>query len=94
MNYLEEQRLKRGSDGLDLKRKEIDRYLNDENIGEKDRLELVHKRAKEIEQKAEMEERVIRNHRKGGGEGLESEFAVNDMYIDAITAKLKVLDKI
>jgi hypothetical protein len=38
-----------------------------------------------------MDEKVLRNNRD---HTIEEEMAVNDMYLDAITAKLKLLDRI
>lgn len=46
-----------------------------------------------MEQKAKMEEDLIRIGGSNGGQ-VEKTIAVNDMYIDAITAKLKILDQI
>ena len=52
---------------------------------------MVKNKAKYLERKVEMEEKVLRNNRT---KTVEEEMAVNDMYLDIITAKLKLLDKI
>ena len=48
-------------------------------------------RAKQLELRAERDEKVLRTH---GNRTVDEEMAVNDMYLDAITAKLKLLEKI
>jgi hypothetical protein len=54
-------------------------------------LNMVKNKAKYMERKVEMEEILIRNNNQ---KTVEDEMAVNDMYLDIITAKLKLLDKI
>jgi hypothetical protein len=72
---------------------QIQKYLNDPNLSEYERLEAVKRQAEQMEQKAKMEEDLIRIGGSNGGQ-VEKTIAVNDMYIDAITAKLKILDQI
>ena len=52
---------------------------------------MVKNKAKFLERKVEMEEKLLRNNRT---KTVEEEMAVYDMYLDIITAKLKLLDKI
>ncbi len=49
-----------------------------------------------MEEKARMDEKLIRNSIKGGDQqsNVEKTIAVNDMYLEAIQAKLKILDQI
>jgi hypothetical protein len=51
----------------------------------------VRAKAKQLETRAAMDEKVLRNN---NSRTVEEEMAVNDMYLDAITAKLKLLDRI
>ncbi len=60
-----------------------------------EKLEVVRMKADQIENRARMEEQMIKNGGSGeGGHSIEKSMAINDMYIDAITAKLKILDQI
>jgi hypothetical protein len=52
---------------------------------------LIKNKAYEIERKAVMDEKFLRNNRD---RTVDDEIAVNDMYLDVITAKLKILDSI
>lgn len=65
--------------------------LNDPNILDSERLKIIKNKAYQIERKAAMDEKVLRNNRD---RTIDDEMAVNDMYLDAITAKLKLLDRI
>ena len=49
-----------------------------------------------MEERAKMDEKLIRNTQKGGDQQahVEKTIAVNDMYLEAIQAKLKILDQI
>lgn len=49
-----------------------------------------------MEEKAKMDEKLIRNNPRSGdpGNNIEKAIAVNDMYLEAIQAKLKILDQI
>lgn len=49
-----------------------------------------------MEERAKMDEKLIRNTVRGGDptEGVEKSIAVNDMYLEAIQAKLRLLDNI
>jgi len=49
-----------------------------------------------MEEKARMQEYLIKQTKNdgSGNENVERNIAVNDMYIEAITAKLKILDQI
>ena len=65
-------------------------------MSEFDRLEEIKKRAKMIEEKAKMNEKLIKYQMKNSdsNSNIEKTMAVNDMYLEAIQAKLKILDKI
>jgi len=72
----------------------LERYLNDPSLNDYERIEAVKRRAEMMEEKARMEEKMIRLN---GGDGatsanVEKTIAVNDIYIEAISAKLKILD--
>ena len=71
-----------------------EKYLNDQNMSEYERLDAVRREAEIMEEKARMDEMLIRNGRQEDSENVEKTIAVNDMYIEAITAKLKILDQI
>lgn len=101
VDYLTLQRLKRAEqEGLYPKRlteaQQIDKLLADaaaHGLSEFERVELVRRRAEIMEQRAMREEQLIRNATGGySAAGVEQVIAVNDRYIDAITAKLKILD--
>ncbi len=62
-------------------------------MNEYEKLDAVRRRAEIMEEKARMDEMLIRND-KGHSETVDKTIAVNDMYIEAITAKLKILDQI
>ncbi len=56
-----------------------------------EKLRLIKERTRQIERKAAMDEKILRNT---NNRTVEDEMAVNDMYLDAITAKLRLLDRI
>ena len=95
-DYLKEMREKnkRASD-FNSNKVMIDQVLKDKNLNEYERMEAVKRRANQMEEKARMQEQLI-NIEKAGDmsyqESVEKTIAVNDMYIDAIQAKLKILD--
>jgi hypothetical protein len=80
----------------------INSFLNDKNLNEYEKMEAVKRKAHAMEERARMQEKLIKVANRGGGNrDLDSHFysdnvdqtiAVNDMYIDAIQAKLKILD--
>ncbi len=74
-----------------MKSKLLDRVINDPNIKDYDRLSAVRQHASKMEQKAKRDELVLMY---AGDVGVAREMEVNDMYLDAISAKLKILDKI
>lgn len=69
----------------------IERQLKDSSRIDSEKVRMIKDRAKQLERKAEMDERILRN---ANDKTVEDEMAVNDMYLDAITAKLKLLDRI
>jgi hypothetical protein len=69
------------------------------DMSELERLELVRKKAEVLERQARREEQLIRNGTISDGQGnntdiVERSIAVNDRYMEAINAKLKILDQI
>jgi len=80
---------------------EIDRVLKNRDMSEAEKYNLLRIKTDQLEQRAEQEERVL--HVIGGGNGgggitgereVERAIEVNDMYIESIKAKLKMLDQI
>lgn len=69
---------------------DIDKIIQNGNLSELDRLEMVRKRAEAIEKQARREEQLIRQEQ--GDHMVERSIAVNDRYMEAINAKLKILD--
>lgn len=65
--------------------------LANPNISDNEKMDFVKKRAELIEKQALRDEMLIR---AGHVDNIEKNIAVNDKYIDAITAKLKILDQI
>ncbi len=66
-------------------------------MSELERLEIVRKKAEALERQARREEELIRNGDKGGQgntDTVERSIAVNDRYMEAINAKLRILDQI
>lgn len=57
-------------------------------------MEAIKMHAELLEQKASMDERLLRVEFGNGKIEVDRTMAVNDMYIEAIAAKLKILDKI
>lgn len=70
-----------------------EKYLKDQSMTEIDRLEEIRKRAMLIEQRAQMDEKLIRNAGDANAT-VDRSIAINDMYLEAIQAKLKILDHI
>ncbi len=91
VGYLDKLREKRRVDGVNVQVQFIDRMINDPNLNEYDRLHVVRQHAHFLESKAKRDEFVMKHT---GNSGVDKEMEVNDMYLDAITAKLKLLDKI
>lgn len=98
MDFLRDLRVKREQDekdGVGPKRlgelQRIEKLLSNPSISETEKLEYVKRRAEIMEKQALREEMLIR---AGHHDNIEKNIAVNDKYIDAITAKLKILDQI
>jgi hypothetical protein len=68
----------------------IEKMIKDPTVSEYDRLNVVRQHAHILEQKAKRDELVLLH---AGNTGVDREMEVNDMYLDAISAKLKLLDK-
>eukprot|EP00347_Sterkiella_histriomuscorum_P004265 403361109 len=97
-DFLKDLRAKREQDerdGVAPKRvgelQKIEKMLNNPNLSEAEKLEFVKKRAELMEKQALRDEMLIR---AGHQDNIEKNIAVNDKYIDAITAKLRILDQI
>eukprot|EP00347_Sterkiella_histriomuscorum_P021103 403335242 len=70
---------------------DINQYLDDNNISDRERFDLVKLRAQQIEEKARLDEQLLiidDNDPKSVQKALE----VNDLYIQSIQAKLKIVD--
>ena len=99
MDYLKDLRQKREkdeADGIVPKRinesSQIEKLLKDSNLTDYERMELIKRRAEIMEKKAQRDEMLIRNGK--ADDHIDKSIAVNDKYIEAITAKLKILDQI
>ena len=99
VDYLKELRIKREQEGGVKKPNQndfIEKYLNDPTLNDYQKLDIIKRKAEIMERKAKMDEQLIKVG-KGSVEGkddVDKTIAVNDMYIEAITAKLKILDQI
>jgi hypothetical protein len=101
VDYLKELRIKREQDEKDglvkyrITEKQFDKYFNDPKLNDYERVEMVKRKAEMMEERARKEEKLIKFGQGGEGRAeVEKTIAVNDMYIEAITAKLKILDQI
>jgi len=75
----------------------VDKYLNDPTLSEVEKLEIVRKRAEAFEEKALRDEKLMKSTNMESVDGkaaIQKTIAVNDMYIEAIQAKLQLLEKI
>ncbi len=70
----------------------INKYLHDPSLNDIQKMEAIKIKAEMLEQRARMDERLLRVEAGNGRMEVEKTMAVNDMYIEAITAKLKILD--
>lgn len=91
LDYLREKRLRRQQGGVNLNVALIDKQLKEADQIDAEKLSMIKKMAKDLEKKAERDELVLRNT---DDRTVEDEMAVNDLYMEAITAKLRLLDKI
>ena len=55
-------------------------------------MDAIKKHADDIEKRANMDEKLMAAESSSGKVEVEKAMAVNDMYIEAISAKLKILD--
>ena len=99
VDYLKDQRVKREQEGYRPKiidDKLWDKYMKDQTLSEYQRLDEIRKRAQLMEEKAKMNEKLVRNTVRDANQtqNVEKAIAVNDMYLEAIQAKLKILDQI
>lgn len=65
--------------------------MKENEIIDSEKLRVIKEKARQLEKKAAMDEKVLRN---ANDKTIDDELAVNDMYLEAITAKLKLLDRI
>ena len=108
-DYLSQMRMKRELKEEGSPRKKtnnemiINSYLKDKNLNEYEKMEAVKRKAVQMENRARMQEKLIQYGSLGGDRDANDEFyadnvektiQVNDMYIDAIQAKLRILDQI
>ena len=66
-------------------------------MNEYEKLDAVKRKADQMENQAKMREKLIKVEQAGGIErhdNVQKTIEVNDMYMEAITAKLKILDNI
>lgn len=91
VQYLNDLREKRKHNGVNMKNRLIDKVIADPMMKEHERLSVVRHHASVLEKKAKQDELVLMY---AGDRGVDREMEVNDMYLDAISAKLKILDKI
>ena len=79
---------------------EIDKVLKSRDMSEAEKYHLLRIKTDQLEQRAEQEERVLLVIGGASGGGISGEreveraIEVNDMYIESIKAKLKMLDQI
>jgi len=98
VDYLKELRMKREEEERAGGRRRAvpdsvwEKYMSDKGMTEFEKVEAVKKRAEMMEERARMDEELIRYTE--GDRNVDKAMAVNDMYIEAITAKLKILDKL
>ena len=94
VDWLKEQRLKREEEakqGMKQRAKDWERHLADQKLSEKERYELIKEKAKAIEADAKRRERILAVKSTSN---VDDTVEVNDMLIDAIKAKLSILDDI
>lgn len=87
----------------------VQSLLKDKKLNDFEKIEAVKQKAKQLEQRALEQEKIISLNKKKEGKAVYNEhllgeedpnadveraMAVNDMYIDAIQAKLKILDQL
>ena len=92
VDYLQEIRNKRGEQDSSSKHDTGANWkmINDQDIDDKTKIELLKARTKLIEENAERKEKM----NKAMGASVEDNMDVNDMLIDAIEMKLSILDQI
>ena len=71
----------------------LDSVLNNSRLNEYEKLEAVKRKASQIENQAKKKEMLIQVS-SNQSKAVQETIAINDMYIEAIQAKLKILDSI
>lgn len=90
VDYLAVQRVKRSELAKDPSQMQLEQLLS--KATGPDRIEMVRRHAENLEIRAFREEQLMRTEMQSGD--VDRAIAVNDRYIDAINAKLKLLDQI
>jgi hypothetical protein len=76
----------------------IDRLMRDENLNDYERVEIAKRQVAQIEKRARNQEKMLKVANVAGQrdqrDNVQRIINVNDTYIEAITAKLKILDQI
>ena len=94
INYLEELRNKRKDDGSRrriMDDKQWEKYINDQTMNEYQRLEEIKLKAQLMEERARMDEKYIK-FSNSQDDTVQRSIDVNDMYLEAIQTKLRILD--
>ncbi len=98
MIYAKSKRVVAGSDIF--REEELARIESETGSNKRDQLAFLNRKVKQFEEKVARDEVLMRNRGQGmdGGSGSDAAFQaqseVNDQYIKAIEAKLKILDKL
>ncbi len=70
--------------------------MNDNRLNEYEKMDAVKRRADKMERQARMQERLMKvayaSNNGDNQQNVQKTIEVNDLYIEAITAKLKILD--
>ena len=83
-------RKKRETDGVDHKIESVYKVLEEEDIDEGKVIDIK-KKVRNMEEKAKRDEKLLRNSKSVS---VLNEIAVSDMYLDAVTAKVRLLERI
>ena len=94
VDWLKDQRLKREEEqkqGQRRRANDWERHLQDQKLSEKEKYEMIKEKAKAIEEDAKRREKILAVRSQNS---VDDTIEVNDMLIDAIKAKLSILDDI
>ena len=92
--YLEELSRDNGKRVVNKNNAKVDSVMKNKNLSDYQKLEAVKQQATIIEERARQKEKLMKhqNSSEQYHSNVENTIAVNDMYLDAINAKLKILD--